>query len=81
MGLVLGVDVAAEGRLGAVEGADAGSRAARLRRKSRSRVKPNRALVGSRTGCVIAADGMKDLEDERVRIDQVESSGCVGPTT
>ncbi len=74
VGLVFRIDLAAKGRLGAVEGADqiVGRQAAQEQQIAREAEQG----VGRHAGRTRhAADGMEDLEDERVRIDQVESSG------
>ena len=74
VGLVFGIDGAAKGRLGAIEGTDeiVGMQAAQKQQIAGEAEQG----VGRHTGRARhAADGMKDLEDERMRIDQIESSG------
>ena len=69
--LVIRVQVAAEGRLGAVEGAD------QVRRLQASQEEHNAEEAEHRIrrhagGAGHALDAVEDLEDERVRIDEVE---------
>src|SRR5439155_17415919 len=71
VGLVGGIDVAAKRRLGAIEGTDevVGGEATQKEQIAREA----KEGVGGQPGRAgHAANGMKDLEDEPMRIDQIE---------